>query len=379
MITETAHRFLSAFWELTLEMSPWLLIGFFAAGLVKYLLKDAWIQKHLGKRGVKGAVSATLWGIPIPLCSCGVLPVAVAFRKKGASPESTLAFITSTPQTGVDSIFATIGILGLPIAMIRVASAFVSGVITGTIAGLFTQETKPNGNGQKKDQVEPGSCCGDSPADSQSDCCSGPESADEARPGFWNSMVYGFRTIPAEINTALVVGLLIGAVLGLLGEIPALRENLSNPWVAYLISGLLAIPLYTCSTGSIPMAAGLVAAGASPGAAIVFLILGPATNVITVTSIHSMMGRKTTVIYLVLVSLIGLITGILADMAGIQVPNNPAVPGHDDSHGWWKLISAIIFISVMVLTFIPASFRGKKSSESSCCSGSDNDESDGCR
>lgn len=346
---------LESFWNLCLEMSPWLIMGFFAAGLVKYFLKEEWIQKHLGKKGWQGAIAATLWGIPLPLCSCSVLPVALAFRNKGASPESTVSFLTSTPQTGVDSIFATAGILGLPVAILRVISAFLSGIFAGKFAGGLSKTlSEPSCEKEKEDEG----------------CCSG-QSEPEQKPSFLEAIHYGFWKIPKELNVVLSVGLLIGAVLTQVGTLEGVKEWFENPIKGYLIAAIMAVPLYTCSTGSIPLAVGLASMGASPGAAMVFLILGPATNIITITSILKLVGKNATSLYLIIMTITAFSTGIVADSLGLKILMEDH---HAHQHGkveWWRTSLSIILISILILTFIPLSrFKGKRKEKSgSCCSG----------
>ena len=338
-------------------MSPWLVLGFFAASIVKYLLKDSWIQKYLGSPGWKGAVAATLWGIPLPLCSCSVLPVAMVFRNKGASPESTISFLTSTPQTGVDSIFATAGILGLPIACLRVLSAFVSGILSGKFAGGLGTETY-------KLSAEP---------ENEESCCSGKSGTSEQKKNsLLASLFYGFWKIPKELNKALLVGLVIGAGLTQLGSLEGVQEWFRVPIKGYLVAALLAIPIYTCSTGSIPMAIGLAALGASPGATMIFLILGPATNIITITSIGKIIGRKATLLYLFIVATTAFSTGIFTDVLGLGIQaNQQMVHSHHDTH-WLKLLLTSILLGILILTFLPLSRLKKKKSDDSenCCQGS---------
>lgn len=376
-------KYFQAFWDLTVEMGAWLLLGFFIAGLIRFFLREEWIQKHLGHRGWRGAVAATLWGIPLPLCSCGVIPVAMAIRRHGASRESTVSFLTSTPQTGADSFLATLGLLGTPIAVIRVAVAFVTGVLTGRVVGSISPEDeKKDATGTRKSccsgekhNPEPrtGSCCDSTPGRQPDESQSAPS---KARPGFLESMHYGFWTLPRDINKPLIIGLAIGAALGLLGSTELFSTLFERSWTGYVVSALFAIPLYVCSTGSIPMATGLVAMGATPGAAMTFLILGPATNAVTVASIASIIGRKGTIFYLSIMTLVAFATGIALDLGGIPIRTDALHPHHGEEVPWWKITTGILLLALMIGPLLPYRLlkkKGKKSAadqpgEKSCCS-----------
>lgn len=348
-------EFIEAFWNLTVEMSPWLLLGFFIAGLIKFLLDDRWVQKFLGRGGWKGAIAASLWGIPLPLCSCGVIPVAHAIRRQGASREATLAFLTSTPQTGADSFMATLGLLGLPIAIIRVIVAFLTGILSGKIAGALANHHEP--------------ARGETPA-----CCNSQESTTSTTStGFVDSMYYGFWTLPKDINIPLLMGLAIGALLSLLGGQEFFNAWLKAPATGYLTAVLFALPLYVCSTGSIPMATGLVASGASPGAAMLFLILGPATNTVTIASIHSMVGRRATLAYLGITSAAALLTALTIDLTGLPVAALTENFHNHEETAWWKISSGIILLALMIAPILPYRLLKKKSASKSgsaggCCS-----------
>lgn len=356
---ELAYQYLRAVWGICIEMAPWLLLGFLVAGFMKFFLRDEWIQKHLGHKGWRGATMATLWGIPLPLCSCGVLPVAISFKKRGASNESTIGFLSSTPQTGVDSFLVTLGMLGPHLAILRVISAFVSGILAGKIAGNI------NNSDANKECGSTSSCCG-----GHDDEVTDHGEETRTRIGFWESMRYGFWEIPKEIQRALIIGIALGGLLGMLGEQEHLTRWFQNPVTGYIVAIVLAIPMYTCSTGSIPLAAGLVSLGATPGAAIIFLILGPATNIITLTSISTLIGRKATTAYVVIVSFVGLVSGVVGDIIGMKVITSSAHIHGSGDVDWFKTVLTILFLGLLGATLLP---KMKKSEEKthSCCGGDD--------
>ncbi|MDE5959958.1 MAG: permease, partial [Muribaculaceae bacterium] len=122
MITE----FLATFWAMLCEMAPYLLLGFLFAGMLHAFLPASFYNRHLGRPGFWSVAKAAMFGVPLPLCSCGVIPTAMSMRRQGASRAATVSFLISTPQTGVDSILATGSLLGWPLALIRPIAAFAT-------------------------------------------------------------------------------------------------------------------------------------------------------------------------------------------------------------------------------------------------------------
>lgn len=357
------HDFVAGFRALTVEMSPWLLLGFFMAGLIHLFLKPGHVRRHLGYGGWRGALNATLIGIPLPLCSCGVLPVAMALRNFGASRSATLSFLSATPQTGVDSFLATWGILGLPVALIRVIAALLSGVLTGVLTTFLAD----NAQAAKKPDSP---CCGEAVSEPEA---SGSDKPPAPSPSIVDAIVYGFWTLPKDMSRSLILGLGIGALLGMMGQVDIFKQWIHMPGAGYVVAILLALPLYVCSTGSIPLASGLMALGASPGAAMVFLILGPATNTITITSIVSMFGKRVTLMYVLVMSGLAIATGIILDQLPIQIIS----PGeswlqHHHHHPWWKTSAAIVLLSLILLPVLPYRWLRRKpdartSLKNPCC------------
>lgn len=264
-------------WNIVLEMAPYLLLGFFLAGLLSVIIKQEWIERWLGNQSLGAVVKASIFGVTLPLCSCGVIPVTTSLYQRGASKGATTSFLTSTPQTGVDSILATSALIGPVFAGIRVIVALVSGVITGLLVDLLEpSERKAITPFQKRPQI----------------------SEENETSALAKIIRYGFYILPRDIGKALVLGIVLAGLLS-----AVIPENwgepyLGNPWFTYLAVTLVAIPLYVCSTGSIPIAFALMASGVSPGAALVFLIAGPATNVATATTLLKILGRRTMGIYL---------------------------------------------------------------------------------
>jgi uncharacterized protein len=281
--------FMSELWRVTCEVAPSLFLGLLVAGVLHVFISRDRVFRHLGRPGLWSTVKASLWGVPLPLCSCGVIPAALSLRRDGASPGATTAFLVSTPQTGVDSILVTAGMLGWPVAIVKMAGAFVAGLISGVLTDL-----KPDPAG-KAGPPETGSC--------------GIEPAKSIPARFWG---HAFGTIFRDLYRWLALGLVVSALLGTLVPPGRLSEFawLNGP-LGMLAALAIGIPLYVCSTASVPIAASLVAAGFAPGAALVFLMAGPATNAATMGAVRKTLGGRVFVIYLSTIIGVSLAAGLL--------------------------------------------------------------------
>lgn len=293
MTTETLQALAAvviAAWGVTARMAPYLLFGFAVAGLLYVLLPADWVARHLGDRGWRPPLKAALFGIPLPLCSCGVVPVAMSLRRQGASRGATAAFLMSTPQTGVDSMLVTYGLLGPVIAAIRPLAALVSGVLCGWTVDVLSTERDAGMGG-------------------------GPDSgrSRSATPWWQRAVRHGFITLPGDIGRELLVGLLIAGALGALIPPDFFRQHVPPGWPSYGLMLAVGIPMYVCSTASVPIAMGLIQAGISPGAAMVFLITGPATNAATLSALRRILGRGATGAYLACLTATALATGGVLD------------------------------------------------------------------
>jgi len=291
---------LGGMWTVLGRMAPYLLLGFLMAGLLSVWLSPGWVARHLHESRRWAPVKAALFGVPLPLCSCGVIPVAAALRRHGAGRGATAAFLMSTPQTGVDSIVATYGLLGPLLAVFRPAAAFVSGALCGVLVDRLAPD--------------PASAAGPAAA----------EPGARANPGPWwaRALRHGFVTLPGDIHRAILIGLAVSAVLGALFPPGFLGDRIGQGFGSMLLMLLLGIPLYVCSTGSIPIALGLMHAGVTPGAALVFLITGPATNAAALTTLLRLLGARATGIYLTTLVATALGSALLLDRWLV-----PALPG----------------------------------------------------
>jgi len=249
------------------EMSPYLLLGFLFAGLLRVVFPRRVITRYMGKRNFRSVLNASLLGVPMPLCSCGVLPTGIGFYKNGASRGSTISFLISTPQTGIDSMLATYSLLGLPLAIIRPVVALVTGVFGGAL-GNFADRKESGKNGKELKEE------------------------DNHERSLKEMFRYGFVELLQDISKWLIIGMLVAALLSVLIPGDFFTKSISNEYLAMLLMLAASVPLYICATGSIPIAAVLLMKGLSPGAALVLLKAGSATNVATRAVEGTSMGRR---------------------------------------------------------------------------------------
>ena len=362
---EVVIRILDASWLMLGEMAPYLLLGFFVAGVLSVLVSAEWVERHLGRGGVSQVVKASVFGVPLPLCSCGVLPVAASLRRHGASRGATTSFLLSTPQTGVDSIAVTVALLGPVVAVIRPLAAFVTGVLGGILVQVADSDS-PSGAAEEGALAQ----------SHESSCCA--EEGEHRNPVL-RALRYGFVVLPRDIARALVVGILLSGVIAAFLGPDALQGVLGRGPLPYLVAMLVGVPLYVCATASTPIAASLIGAGLSPGAALVFLISGPATNGAALATLLSVLGRKTVAIYLATVVVGSLATGILVDTAldsrAIAIPEvvaGSAVSGHEhhgaaeDGFGF-KAITSVLFLAVLAAALWPRRRSSSDNGDDSRC------------
>jgi uncharacterized membrane protein YraQ (UPF0718 family) len=294
-------------WHLLLSASAYMIFGLLVSGLLRIFMNPASVAQHFGHGRIKSVVKAALLGIPIPLCSCGVLPAAVSLKKQGANNGATTAFLISTPESGVDSIAISYALLDPIMTVARPVAAFFSAIAAGITENLFRQ---------KKDQAleHPDLSC---PIDA---CCDGlecPPDEHSRHHTFQQRVTAGVRYAFVDVWGDLVLWFFIGLLLaGLITVvIPAgmIDRYLGGGVLAMILMLVFAIPLYICATASTPIAAALILKGVSPGAALVFLLAGPATNVTSLTVLFGVLGKRATAIYLLAVSVAAVGFGLLVD------------------------------------------------------------------
>jgi uncharacterized membrane protein YraQ (UPF0718 family) len=325
---EYITEFFTALMELSNAMAPYILFGLIFAGILHEFVPDTLVTKHLGKSNIFSVIKATLFGVPLPVCSCGVIPLATSIKKSGASKGSTLSFLISTPITGVDSILATYGIFGWIFTIYRVITSMIIAMVSGILANLFDKEViaeKPTFSAVKAPNTfspafslqkkEEESCCS-----TAGSCCATEEKS------FWltSALRYAFITLLGDIAKPLIWGLLLGALITV-----AIPQSISAilieySWVSYIIVIAIAVPMYVCATASLPIAAGLMLSGVSAGAAFVFLSAGPATNTVTIGVVKKMLGTRSLAIYLGSIVVGSIVFGLGLDYLFSASDINPA-------------------------------------------------------
>jgi uncharacterized membrane protein YraQ (UPF0718 family)/copper chaperone CopZ len=319
-------------WAVLSEMSIYLILGFLIAGILSVAASRATIEKHLGGKGLMSIVKATLIGVPLPLCSCGVIPVATSMLKHGASKGATISFLISTPETGIDSILVTYSLLGGVFAVFRPMVAAVSGFVAGVLVNLF-------GDSREGKEHKVQAC--------QGDCCNLERSK---RHWVYRIFHHGFVVLPADIGKSLMVGILVAGLIAVFVPADYFSQTFMSGGIgAMLVMILVGIPSYVCASASVPMAMALIAKGVSPGAALVFLITGPATNAAAIATIWKIMGGRTTGIYLLTVAVMALAAGLLLDQIfmadGVKMVS--LVTGEGLIPEYIKNIGTVIFLSVL--------------------------------
>lgn len=297
------HFLLEYLWLIG-QMAPYLTIGFIFAGLLHAFVPRRTVARHLGKESAGSAVRAALLGVPMPLCSCGVVPTAIGLRKRGASRASVVSFLISTPQTGLDSIFATYGFFGWVFAVFRPVAAFVSG-IAGGLATLFLKRDAADEHWLKYHV-------------SAEDELAKPDESGTFAAKLVRGMKFAFVDLFGDIALWLAIGLGIAAVISMVLPDDFFAGTISAGVPQMLLMMLFGIPLYVCSTASIPIAAVLMGKGITAGAAFVFLMTGPATNVATMLIIGRVMGWRVLATYLAAIALLALGFGFGLDYLTAQ-------------------------------------------------------------
>jgi hypothetical protein len=331
------------------EMSPYLLLGFLIAGILHVVIPNQKVVRYLGGNNLRSVMNASLLGIPIPICSCGVIPTGLSFYKNGASKGSSVSFLISTPQTGIDTFMVTYSLLGLPLAVLRPVIAFFIGILGGTVTNEAVKKEKqiiPTGNYEKVNRGN-------------------------YKSALKTMVQFGFVEFLQDIAKWLVIGLLIAALLSVLMPDDFFTSYISNDYLSMLVVLLASVPLYGCATSSVPIAAMLMMKGLSPGAVIVFLMAGPATNATTITMVGKVLGRKALFSYL-FSSIVGAI------LCGIAV--NEFLPRewfmgstnmlHKHTHGellpmWLQALSSITLTVLLLNAFRLQYFSPKRSENQS--------------
>ena len=284
---------LTEIWSLLCEMSPYLLLGFLLAGLMHEFVPGKVYTKYLGEPSLKSVMLAALFGVPLPLCSCGVIPTAMGIRREGATKGATVSFLIATPQTGVDSIIATYSLMGLPFAVIRPVAALLTAVYGGVLCNSLDSEAKP----LSLSSIREGNTMRILPF------------MERLRRVF----SYAFGEMMEDIGKWLAMGLIIAGIITAAVPDSWFTIFQGNTLYSILFVLVFSIPMYLCATGSIPIALALMLKGLTPGAALVLLMAGPASNAASILVVGKVLGKRSMLIYL-----IAIITGAVLFGFGID-------------------------------------------------------------
>jgi len=389
---ELIIEFLKALVDLSNAMAPFILFGLLLAGILHELVPSSIVTKHLGKANIISVIKSTLFGVPLPVCSCGVIPLATSIKKSGASKGATLSFLISTPITGVDSILATYGIFGWIFTIYRIVTSMIIAMISGILTNIFDNHEEEESKAQftiakpakpvsalgvsfapkEKEsccESDESSCC----SSSNSSCCGSEESSccesesssccssetsycdSQEKPSSFSlsrALQYAFVTLLGDIAKPLLWGLLFGALITV-----AIPQNLSDilieySWLSYIIVIAIAVPMYVCATASLPIAAGLMLSGVSAGAAFVFLTAGPATNTVTIGVVKKMLGSRALSIYLGSIIIGSMLFGLGLDYLFSSTQIDPKSLVHIEEEGGVVAIASSILLWGMVGRFL---------------------------
>ena len=318
-------------------MAPYLLLGFFLAGVMHAFVPQTLYRRYLGGHSFRTVLNAALLGIPLPLCSCGVIPTAMSLRKEGASKGATVSFLISTPQTGVDSIIATYSLMGLPFALIRPLVALVTSLLGGCLVNKLDDKESP--------EVQQGASS---------------VAEDVAQKSFVQRMKsafrYAFVEMMQDIGRWLLLGLVVAGLITVFVPDSFFALFADKPLLSMLLVLAFAVPMYLCATGSIPIAVALILKGLSPGTALVLLMAGPAVNVASMLVISKVMGKKTLALYL-----LSIVSGAIFFGLGIDylLPREwfatPLAYIHDcHEHGmsWFNFSCLVVLLLLLANAFI---------------------------
>jgi len=324
------QSFFISFLNVVGEMAPYLLLGFFIAGLLHVFVARKFFARYLSRNNKLSVLWAALLGVPLPLCSCGVIPTAIGLRNEKASKGAIASFLIATPQTGTDSILATFSLMGLGFAIIRPAAALITGVFGGWLVNRLVREDNMTKDFSSSCRVEQGN-------------------------KLWRVLKYAYYDMIRNIGLRLLIGLIVAALIQVVVPDEFFLSFGSQPLLQMLIILTIAVPMYICSTGSIPVAAALMMKGLSPGAALVMLMAGPAVNLASILVVHKTMGRRFTLIYLMTIVGFSVLFGLILNATGLDF----TMTSHDACSmnaatlpSPFKLISATILILLIIFALM---------------------------
>lgn len=335
---------LIASWNILLDASVFIIFGFIIAALIRAFISSEYIVRYMGGNDIRSVFLAALFGVPLPLCSCGVVPTAIALRKQGASKPATLSFLITTPESSIDSIAVTYALIDPLMTVFRPVAAFITGFIAGVAEILFGKKETEKSSGREH-------CV---------HCDENVEHHDEEHDHslsyrLKSGMRFAFVELLSDISRWFIAGILIAGVISFAMPQSFIENYLGQGWISMLIMLAIGLPLYVCATASTPIAAALILKGLSPGAALVFLLAGPATNAASFTVIIKMLGLRSAVIYLLSISFCAVLLGMALNWVyaslGIDI-RSATGHAHDMIPLWIRWAAAVPLAIAMGLAAI---------------------------
>ena len=329
------YEYILTLWQYLLVSSPYLLLGLFASGVIHHFIPMDAVKKWLGKNNVFSVIKASLVGVPLPLCSCSVIPTAVTLKKSGASNGATSAFLISTPESGVDSISITYALIDLPMTILRPIAAFCSAFVAGLLQFKFNKF-------EYVSEDEP-----------KVKCCAKMKKNSQSRTTFMEKVSgvfkFGFGKLLNDISFWLTIGILLGALIDFV--VPdSFFSNVSDFQSKFLIL-LIGIPLYICASASTPIAASLMLKGLSPGSAMLFLLVGPATNISNIAVLQKYIGKKGVLLNILSVVVVALGFSFVVDYLYqnyFTLSFAKQLISHEHEASWWQQLSAVVLSLLLV-------------------------------
>ncbi len=376
---------MNEFLSIITGMSPYLLLGFLLAGLMHAFVPGKFYTKYLSRRSFRSVLNAALLGIPLPLCSCGVIPTALSLRKEGASKGAVVSFLIATPQTGVDSIVATYSLMGLPFAILRPIVALLTAVFGGALTDAMGEKSTCC-HSQGEESAEPKACCCHKHKEQEEEhacCCHSKQRNNEttqqrnnettALAKLKDALRYAYVDMIQDIGKWLVVGLIVAGFLTVCIPTEYFAIFKGNTLASMLLVLCIAIPMYLCATGSIPIAVALMLKGLTPGAALVMLMAGPACNFASILLIQRNLGTRTMLLYILSIVCGAVFFGCAVDWLQFsghvdflqQLASTTCHADHDA--GWFRwACSALLALMLVNALVLPKVGLGKKKQ---CCHG----------
>lgn len=346
------------------EMSPFLLLGFFLAGLMHVFIPGGIYSRFLSGNSFRSVVYASLFGIPLPLCSCGVLPTAMSLRREGASKGATVSFLIATPQTGVDSIITTYSLMGLPFAIVRPIAALITSLLGGQLVNMFDRDNTVNA----ADEVI-------QPREFRHLSLAGK---------LVEALRYGFVEMMSSIGRWLIIGLVVAGLITVFVPDDFFMLFADKPVVSMLLVLMCAIPMYLCATGSIPIAVALMLKGLSPGTALVLLMAGPAANFASILVINKGLGHKTLFLYLGALIAGAMTLGLAIDYLLPREWFVPTIIQATGSHcadtgvAWFNVLCTIALCALLANVYVSKWLKRRSCNNDSCCCHANKTQADTC-